>query len=582
MKKSKTKKLITVIVCLLAAVCIALGVLAAYYRDFKSCSVYQSVDSGKSGLFSGKKVLVVVPHQDDDLNVMGGVFEEFIKYGSQVKVLFVTAGDFSAHPGVRMGEAIEVLTLCGIPEDDIIFLGYPDTGLFAPIKNIYNYPEDEVVNYFGTIDSTYALENHPAYNDGNTYTRRHLCEDLYSAITDFMPDILVCNDYDEHPDHRAASLFFDETMGNVLKDNPGYEPVVLKTFAYSYTFYGYDDFYDSINILSTRKTCDTPYLTETNIFNWDERIRLPLSAETLSRCLDTSKIFKEEALYVSQNAQANCGRVINGDRVFFLRETGSVILNSDIETSSGNASLLNDYKLIDSSDVTVQDMLPTEGTWIPVDSEKQADITLGEKTDIRRICLYDNPSLEDNILDALITFDDGTQIHTGRLEPTGCATEIEVNHKNTESFSVRILSSEGSRAGLTEIEAYTLDKAPVLSYFKITDRDGNFVYDYYTDGSDDFMLYAYGCSADLGDYDVDCSGDGCSCTAEEGRITVTCPRNMSCILTVSAKDGSCSDSVAISNPGTAIRTGWAVEAWAYRHNYPWRNNFIYSALKGKR
>ena len=583
-KSCKIKKILIILISIALVAAILLAFFAVCYRSFKSVSVYNNVDNGKSVFYSGKKVLVVVPHQDDDLSVMGGVFEEFLRYGSQVKVLFVTAGDFSAHPGVRMGEAIDTLTLVGIPEEDIIFLGYPDTGLFAPIKNIYNYPEDEIVDYFGQINSTYALDSHPAYNDGNTYTRRHLCEDLYSAIAEYMPDILICNDYDEHPDHRATSLFFDEVTGTILKDYPDYEPTILKTFAYSYTFYGYDDFYDSINLISTKKTCDTPYLTETNIFNWDDRIRIPVCADTLSRCIDTSKLYKEASLYYSQNAQANSGRVINSDRVFFQRESGSLVLDATISVSSGNPMILNDFKLIDSNDVTVKDELPTAGTWIPdnSDNDKCITVTFNQPTDISRICLYDNPSLDDNITDAVITFDDGDEISTGPLAANGCATEIQLSKNNVLSFSVKIISSVGNSAGLTEIEAYDKEKSPITSLIKLMNDNGDFVYDYYIDTTECFSLYTIGLSDSFDDYDISCSSVKCSFVIENNLLRITCPRGEACIITVSSKDSLYSDSVYISNPGFAVRTGWMFEAWAYRHNYPWRNNFIYNAIKKNR
>ena len=40
----------------------------------------------KTELYADRSVLLIVPHQDDDINLMGGIIEEYIRYNSDIKI----------------------------------------------------------------------------------------------------------------------------------------------------------------------------------------------------------------------------------------------------------------------------------------------------------------------------------------------------------------------------------------------------------------------------------------------------------------------------------------------------------------
>lgn len=546
--------------------------LLAYviWKSFLPGSVYQEVDNGKELLFGGKKVMLVVPHQDDDQNVLGGVIEQYIKYGSEVWVVFVTTGDSHVSGEIRMTEAIRVLARCGILEEHIIFLGYGDRWNPAG-AHIYHAQPDTPLTSFSGQTQTYGPEGHPAYRDGKLYTRRNLLEDLRDVILEYEPDVLFACDFDGHIDHRSASLFFEEAMGLALSQRPDYTPLVLKGFAYSTAFYNGEDYY-FLNLRATGKPYDTPYMQESNIYNWDERLRLPVEASLLSRSLFNSELYIHLQQYITQEARLNAMQVINGDKVFWHRDTSSLSYTAQVNVSSGEAWRLHDFKLADSIDIGT-DRLPFDATWVPEagDEEKSAEILLAEPSDIAYISLYDNPSVTDNVLDARISFDDGTQIHTGPLAVTGCATEIQVGKKNVGSFTVSLLETEGELAGLTEIEVYSERHDYGLRFIKLQNADGDFVYDYYIDksGGEDFTLYAVGVPEERteADYTVLVEGEGCSAQLDGGRLHVECPRGKSCVITVASADGTMSDSVRISNPGLTSRLGQRIEYCA-QYAYP--------------
>lgn len=60
-------------------------------------------------------MLAVVPHEDDDLNLLSGVTGQFTDAGSEVYVVFVSTGDAAGLGEKRVYEAINALSLDGVP-----------------------------------------------------------------------------------------------------------------------------------------------------------------------------------------------------------------------------------------------------------------------------------------------------------------------------------------------------------------------------------------------------------------------------------------------------------------------------------
>ena len=67
--------------------------------------------------------------------------------------------------------------------------------------------------------------------------------DIKALLLDLRPEVIFCIDYDSHHDHRALSLLFEESMGEILRQNNNdYNPLVFKGFAYSTAFLAEPDF----------------------------------------------------------------------------------------------------------------------------------------------------------------------------------------------------------------------------------------------------------------------------------------------------------------------------------------------------
>ena len=70
-----------------AAVLSALALFAAWSAAAPK-TAYEAPETEPKAIFSEKRVLAVVPHEDDDLNLLSGVTGQFTDAGSEVYVVF--------------------------------------------------------------------------------------------------------------------------------------------------------------------------------------------------------------------------------------------------------------------------------------------------------------------------------------------------------------------------------------------------------------------------------------------------------------------------------------------------------------
>lgn len=535
-----------------AAIWLLLAVGALGWHTATKDLGYVAADDGKSALYSDRRVMLLVPHQDDDINVLGGVIEEYTKYGSEVYVVFSTNGDYYGEAKIRLKEAVMAMSAMGVPEDHVIFLGYGDR--WDPEgPHLYNAePGVVMTSAFGST-KTYGTDWHPAYREGNAYTADQFLEDIESVILEYRPDVLYCVDYDHHIDHKALMLAFEKVMGRILNTQEAYRPKVFKGYAYSTAWESGTDFYGE-NIKSTPNIFAGPNSQQPEIYRWEDRVRLPVHAENLSRSVVQSGAYDKLSIYASQNAGFHTDRVYKGDKVFWERRTDSLCYGAQIQASSGKAELLNNFMLLDNFCLADDKYEPYDGVWIPEaeDSARQIQVTFAQPETVTMVSLYDHPDPEKNVLDAVIRFDDGSHIRTGPLHSGGAESRFPVTSRTVQSFTVTLLEEEG-KAGLTEVAAYGSDLA-TMPFIKLMDTEENFAYDYWIDpdGYQEFLLYtgAGMPAATSENYDLSCSNDNCSVSWQEDTIAVACPRGETCRISVASKDGKLADTVLVQNPGS--------------------------------
>ena len=110
-------------------------------------------------------------------------------------------------------------------------------------------------------------------------------------------------------------------------------------------------------------------------------------------------------------------RIINGDKVFWQRCTGSLLYGAAVCVSSGSGAELADFRLLHSEDLAGRE-LPYSAVWTPEsgDTAREAEFSF-PAADVTEIRLYDNPSPEDNVLAAEIVFPEWEPVRRRSARP---------------------------------------------------------------------------------------------------------------------------------------------------------------------
>ena len=473
------------------------------------------------------KVMILAPHQDDELILCGSFLKE-LTAKAEVYVVYTTNGNYApfVHT-IRMEEALKVCTLYGINVDNVIFLGYANE-YDNNGPHIYNASDEQVVYSQYGVDKTYGLPNHSEYcykkyGIHHSYTRMNMKQDLYDVIYDIMPDVIFATDMEIHPDHKCNSLLLDEVLGDILKMHRGYAPIVLKKPGYMTSWFGEND-YTRINnsaaklrksVVRTnghRSVFDNPYL------KWSDRIRIPVGQSARNFDKKENILYKALSLYESQNVISHFETIQNSDVVFWQRRTDSLTYRARIEVSSGESSYLNDFKIVDSSDIKrkeIESWNTDASIWRPdlSDKERRIEFFFEKEEEIAEIYIYQEYYPLSKITKAHLQIGN-EKVVVEKLKDTGI-TKIQVTPVMTDRvvFVVDEVSNENIAPGITEIEIFK-KKEPTLLFAKLMVGD-NFVYDYYVKADEKVRLkvyeyWSYGITkiSSIDDYDIVIKSNG--------------------------------------------------------------------------
>src|SRR5208283_316223 len=141
-----------------------------------------------SAATAGQNVLFFSPHADDESIASGGYIAQSVINGADVTIVMVTDSDAQGIEATRYAEFKKATGILGVPESNLVFLGFPDSKL----------------------DSINQTELQAA---------------LQQQIDKYNPDIIIYpSPYDYNPDHRA--------IGRVIE-------MILKTESTPITAYNY-------------------------------------------------------------------------------------------------------------------------------------------------------------------------------------------------------------------------------------------------------------------------------------------------------------------------------------------------------
>ena len=349
----------------------------------------------KIDYFESKKILIIIPHQDDEIHLAGNLIAS-LKDTRNIYVAYTTSGDYAYNASVRYKESIKSLWKLGkIKRENIFFLAYPDQS-YEATNHIYttkgNYISANGHSETYSPSPKYKTFNYQLYNEEAKYNKENLEKNIQELILKIKPEIIICNDLDFHPDHIMTSILTEKALGKILKSEEDYRPKVLKSFTYENCYFGPDDFFEQENEMKFQ-TDTSGNLMSNKYYNIQDSLKINATPKCYTKNLFTNKIFKAILKHKSQNLVSHTTRMINTNQVYWERNTDNLLFNAQIETSSGNQEYLNDFILTDTDNVLNGNKVPikyNKGIWIPDndDKEKSITITFDNKEYVEYIKLY--------------------------------------------------------------------------------------------------------------------------------------------------------------------------------------------------
>lgn len=424
--------------------------------------------------FHGRSVMFIVPHEDDEINMAGATIYGAIQEGLDVYVVFLTNGDYEYTFDVRRNETYQMAKEIGLPQENVIFLGFGD---FIGHEIIQN--KSGIITSHANHDKTYGLDFASlVMNEAQPYSWSGIIQSLIDVMLHFKPDTIIATDYDTHVDHRLCTLTVASTIEWIIKYTD-FRPQFLNGFAYATGYETVDDYYDN-NLLSTvinkRALPSNEFSTGNPTLSWTQRLRIPVHCDCREGSLVTNPIFKAMAAHMSQEGYKRGARLINGDQVFWRRRTDNLALHAEITVSSGEASYLNDFLHFNIANVKLNSYNPEDYMWIPTidDMERKVHIAFNKTTVLQVIQLFGNVHNTYNYCSIRIEMSNGKHILLKEIAYMGQGVSYILDEPvSVEWIDIYI---DKQCLGLSEIELYS-NNDDIYDYCHIL-ADNQFMYDW--------------------------------------------------------------------------------------------------------
>lgn len=440
-----------------------------------------------------KRILVMAPHEDDEMLMAGGVMNRAVANGDEVYVVYATNGDYNGvdHGKLRISDTVNALNTIGVPTEHLYFLGYADNGGMGVgafttaftdsfVYNIYVAVDNKVISSRNGVTETYGNENvrndyhYLTTGEHASYTRANFLADLKSVMESVNPtDVYMTSRYDMHYDHAYFGLFGIEAIKDIQAENNDFQPTVHEAIIHSHMTdevypkdqgnYGWNHELDTY--LGAWQHLDG--LEEKTMLNWSERenVLTPYSMRQgpFKYNLKDQALRKYSTEYY--NWIASFSKV---NEVFYKHETNSIGSLATVTASSENSS---DSRWDDQSVVKAVDgvadgyatglaNLHTRFPWAEWATKNEGagawlSLAYDEVQKVTKIKIYDRPNTDDHITNSHLEFDDGTTLEVGELPNDGSVKEISLGEgkevKNIK-FVVDEVSESTTAVGLAEIE----------------------------------------------------------------------------------------------------------------------------------
>ncbi len=483
-----------------------------------------SKDGNKNNI--RKTIMVFSPHQDDEANMANAIMYSRAKQGANVYAIIAFGSslkDRKDEYGLgRLRESAKNLNGLGLSSTNLLYLGYQklDYAALGEEKTVLTNSIGEILKADNSTYSTFShvKEGFPSfhsikYGSECSVSEEHLLSDLIDILQQYKPDEIYAINYDLHAEHVWLGSLMEQAFGLVkLREGcEDYFPRFYQSMSYQSAWYAAGDMMSVFppndpkrNILEST----LPFKPWNPTFEWSKRVRFPVDEKMSIPNVNSNISTLAYKSGFGKRVESRLLRLVNGDQIFWERDTRSKSFGATISVSSNEAEkrFLNDFSTTRVPFKNVCKLLPKRFNdaklildsfdsykWSPdnADAEKAVTLTFDKPINIASVRLYDDFRPENQIVSGLLTFSDGSSLAVDELNNSGSATIIAFpTKKRITSVSFQIKDYKGT-PGLTEFEVYAPVEARPPDFIKIylaaaNDRERktqSFLYDYPVDVS---------------------------------------------------------------------------------------------------
>lgn len=180
-----------------------------------------------------ERIIIFSPHPDDEIIGCAGLISSVIEKNGDIWIVYLTNGDHNQlvfklyekkpilNPSdyIKLGEkrreeSIKATGILGVDKNNLIFLGYPDSGTLKIWKDFWG--DKKVYRSFLTRANSVPYKEN--YSFGKPYISKSIISDIEDIIKKINPTkVFVTSPYDLNVDHRSFFNFVNVALLNTSK-----------------------------------------------------------------------------------------------------------------------------------------------------------------------------------------------------------------------------------------------------------------------------------------------------------------------------------------------------------------------------
>jgi LmbE family N-acetylglucosaminyl deacetylase len=415
-----------------------------------------------AGPASARSILVVAPHPDDETLIAAGVIRQAVEAGDTVTVVVVTNGDRrgTAVGYTRQAETVAAMSLLGLAEDDVIFLGHGDELLMT----LYNAASETTVSTStGGQTRTYGnrglgrTDYHTyRYGVAGDYNRRTVLQDLTDLLVTFAPDDIYTTSYhDAHYDHKAVHLFLVEALVTLKRQGADVRGRLHESFVHApcppcNPWVG-DPTWPAPGFAPAAPFAEPQYLATTPL-RWTRAERRPVPPAMQDPVQATNLKYQVLARYPSHPVSSSLSFVRKDEFAWVTDFAVDLTPTATVTASSENlAAQQVARKAVDG--IVAGAPRDARREWATVGQLAGAWIRLtwDSPVIVSAVSLHDRPSPTDNVQAGRLLFSDGGVLSVGSLPPDGAELALTFAPRVVTWVEFRVDGAVGTSIGLAEI-----------------------------------------------------------------------------------------------------------------------------------